>query len=243
MNINEIKKEIEKEYKYKIELHAHTSPVSGCSEITPAEMAEIYHKKGYDAIVITNHFIYDSRISKESKEDFLKRHLSGYRETLAEAEKYGLLVLLGAELRFTENINDYLLYGADEEVLSVCFDYLDKGLETFRREVKLPNSVFIQAHPQRDGITMVDSSLLDGYETFNMHPNHNARIGLAVRHAMENKVLVKTAGSDFHHKNLGHEAVSAIKTKDLPKDSYELAKILKSGDYALEIGEDAIVLP
>ena len=52
-----------------------------------------------------------------------------------------------------------------------------------------------------------------------------------------------TAGSDFHHKNLGHEAVSAIRTKDLPKDSYELAKILKSGDYALEIGEDAIVLP
>ena len=54
---------------------------------------------------------------------------------------------------------------------------------------------------------------------------------------------IKTAGSDFHHKGKGHEGVSALRTKTLPKDSFELAKILKSGDYLFEIGGDSIVLP
>ena len=46
------------------------------------------------------------------------------------------------EIRFTENVNDYLIYGVDRDILSVCYDYLTKGVEVFRKEVKLQNSVF-----------------------------------------------------------------------------------------------------
>jgi len=228
-------------YKYKTELHAHTSPASSCSQILPHEMAETYHKKGYDAVVIANHF-YAKALEGCTKEEALDRYLKDYEETVAAAEKYNLKILLATELRFTENNNDYLIYGVDRDILSVCYDYFDKGLETFRREVELSNSVFIQAHPFRDGMTMCNPELLDGAETFNLHPGHNSRIGIAVRYAAENGMKITTAGSDFHHPDRGHEAVSALRTKDLPKDSFHLAKILKSGDYIFEVGENNIVL-
>lgn len=238
----DIKKALAKEYKYKVEMHAHTARISPCSRVEPEEMARIYSQKGFDAVVITNHFF--RQLTEDlDKESALDRYLSGYYETRTAAEKYGLKVLLGTELRFTENINDYLIYGVDRDVLSKCYDYFDKGVERFRTEVKLSESVFVQAHPMRDGMELCNPALLDGTEIFNMHPNQNSRVGLAVRYAYENEIKIKTAGSDFHTPNHGHEAVAALRTKVLPQDSFELAKILKNGDYIFEIGENSIVLP
>lgn len=238
----EIKNQLQSLYPYRIELHAHTAEISPCSQITPEEMAETYSKKGYDAIVITNHFI-SELLQGETKEEKLNWYLKGYEDTKTAAEKFNLKVFLGAELRFTENHNDYLLYGTDRDILSACYDYLDKGLTAFRNEVKLPDSVFLQAHPFRNGMELCDPDLLDGIESFNMHPGHNSRIGIAIRYAAENNMVVKTAGSDFHHKDMGHEAVAALRTKTLPETSFDIAKILRSGDYILEIGESSLVLP
>ena len=50
-----------------------------------------------------------------------------------------------------------------------------------------------------------------------------------------------TAGSDFHHD--GGEGMAALRTKVMPRDSYELADILRNGDYALEIAENSVILP
>lgn len=242
MNSQKFKEELKGLYPYRIELHAHTEIISPCSQISPKEMAETYHKKGYHAIAITNHFI-DWILKDRTKEDAINWYISGYEETKKEAEKYGIKVYLGLELRFTENHNDYLLYGVDREIISTCYDYLHEGIEKFRKKVNLPKSVFIQAHPFRDGIESVNPDLLDGMETFNMHPGHNSRISLATRYAKENNLAIKTVGSDFHHPNKGHEAVSALRTKVLPEDSFQLAELLKSGDYIFEIGEDSFILP
>ena len=238
--MSNIKEELKQLYPYRIELHAHTSPVSNCSQISPREMAETYYNKGYDAVVITNHFY---SAPNESKNEKLDWYLSDYEATKSEAEKYNLKVLLGAEIRFWENSNDYLIFGVDREILSICYDYLEKGIIQFRNEVKLPDSIFIQAHPFRNNMELVNPDLLDGIEIYNMHPNHNSRVALATRYAKENNIAIKTIGSDFHHPGVGHEAVSALRTKILPTDSFELAKILRSGDYIFEIGEDSIVLP
>jgi len=237
-----IKQKLSFKYPYRIELHAHTTPASHCSDISPEEMAKIYSEKGFNGIVVTNHFILND-MQDCSKEEALKRYLADYEETKKAGERLGLSVFLGAELRFTENDNDYMLYGVDKDTLSVCYDFLTEGVEYFRKNVSLPKSVFVQAHPFRNGVTPCAPELLDGVEIFNMHPGHNSRVGLSVRYAKENHIAVKTAGSDFHHKNIGHEAVAALRTKVLPKDSFHLAKILKSGDYLLELGEDALVLP
>lgn len=238
---NNIKNLLISTYKYRIELHSHTTPVSGCSAVTPKEMADTYNQRGYDAIVITNHFT-SHNFRDMSKQEAIKFYLSGYEETKTAAKNCNLKVLLGAEIRFDENANDYLLYGVDEQILSVCYDYFDKGVESFRKEVNLPNSVFVQAHPFRDNMVRVSPELLDGMETFNMHPEHNSRVGVAVRYASENGIKIKIAGSDYHKKATKGDAVTALRTKILPNDSFELAGILKSNDYIYEIGGSSIVI-
>ncbi|MEE1013709.1 MAG: PHP domain-containing protein [Clostridia bacterium] len=242
----DIKEQLKGQYPYRVELHAHTTPASKCGEATPEKLMEIYAGLGYHALVLTNHFGYQYGFFGDeslSKEEHLELYLKDYEDAVQAAKKYGINVLLGAELRFSQNHNDYMLYGADYDVLSTAYDYLEAGLETFRREVKLEHSLLIQAHPFRKGIEKVAPELLDGMETFNMHPGHNAAIGIAIRYAKEQGLSVTTAGSDFHHLNRGHEGVAALRTKVLPKDSFALAEILKQGDYVFELGSEAIVLP
>ncbi|MBR5570286.1 MAG: hypothetical protein IKW10_05260 [Oscillospiraceae bacterium] len=48
-----MKKHIFSQYPYRIELHAHTNPASGCSTLTPGQLVEFYAEKGVDGIVIT----------------------------------------------------------------------------------------------------------------------------------------------------------------------------------------------
>lgn len=240
-NIKQTQKLICDTYKYRIELHAHSLPISPCSEVSPEELVDIYHKKGYDALVLTNHFIYEL-MQHTSKDEAINEYIKNFEKAKTAGEKLGIKVFLGAEIRFTENENDYLIYGVDKDILCTCYDYLTKGVETFRKEVNLDSSIFIQAHPFRNRSTVCNPELLDGVEGFNMHPGHNSKVGLAVRYAGDNNLLI-TGGSDFHHVNRGHEAVSALRTSVIPADSFELAKILKSGNYILEIGETSIVLP
>ena len=241
MYIKELKEQLLSQYKYQIELHAHTSPASGCSQIMPKEMAETYKKLGYDAIAITNHFIYNYK--GLNKEEYIDVFMRDFNETERYCRELGLKVYLGAEIRFTENNNDYLIFGITKEMLSDIYDLLPFGVENFRKNYSMPNSIFIQAHPFRDGIEVVDPCLLDGFEVFNMHPEHNSRIGIASVYADNKNINLITAGSDFHHPNQKHEGVSALRSSYLPKDSFELAKLIKSGDYLLEIGRSNIVIP
>jgi len=238
MTASEIKDILSKEYPFRIELHAHTKPVSGCSEILPEEMVKIYNDKGYDGVVITNHFYHS-----ENKKEYIDNYLKGFEDTLKAAEGTNLKIYLGAEVRFIESPNDYLIYGVDRKILEDCFEYYHEGLAAYRTEITLENSVFVQAHPFRKDMIRAESKYLDGIETLNLHPNHNSSVAIATRYAKEQGFKVKTIGSDFHHKNVGHEAVSALRTRVLPKDSFHIAEILKSGDYCFEIGNDALVLP
>lgn len=240
MDLKELKSKLLLEYKYQIELHAHTSPVSGCSQITPKEMVDTYKKLGYDAVAITNHFMYQQNVKKE---EYIDAFLSGFEETKEFGDRENLKIYCGAEIRFTESDNDYLVFGVDKKILSEIYDLLPLGLENFRKNYSMPNSIIIQAHPMRDGMKTIDTAFIDGMEVFNMHPGHNSRVGLASVYAAEKNIQIITAGSDFHHPNRNHEGVAAIRSAYLPEDSFELAEFLKKGDYLLEIGRNNIVLP
>ena len=128
-------------------------------------------------------------------------------------------------------------------MLEEIYDLLPYGIENFRKNYSMPDSLFIQAHPFRNDMVTVDPSLLDGIEVFNLHPNHNSRVGIASLYAKENKLSVITAGSDFHHKDRKHEGVAALRTKYLPEDSFGLASLLKAGDYLFEAGRNNIIIP
>ena len=240
MNLKTLKDELLHNYNYRIELHAHTTPVSSCSEITPKELVEIYKNLGFSAIVVTNHFIYNP--DKRVKEEYIKYYLNDFEQTENYGKELGIKVYLGAEIRFTENNNDYLVFGVNKKILEDIYDYLPYGVENFRSKYIMPDSVFVQAHPKRNGMESVNPALLDGIEVFNMHPNHNSRVGLASLYAKENNIPFITAGSDFHHPNVSHEGLGAIRTEYLPNDSFGLAKLLRQGDYLIEIARENIVL-
>lgn len=239
MEHNRILKEL---YPFKIELHAHTTPASPCSQITPEEMVRIYKEHGFSGVVITNHFNLDV-LYKGSREEAVDRYLSDFNKAKELGDKEGISVYLGAEVRFKENMNDYLIFGVDRDILLKVYDYLDKGIKAFREECSLPNSAFLQAHPFRDGMTRVDPKLLDGIEIFNMHPGHNSRNAFAMRLYNENPHFIVSAGSDFHHPNRGHEANAGARFKSLPSDSFGLFSLLSSGDYVFEIGSKVIIVP
>ncbi len=239
MDLQQIKKELSSEYRYRIELHAHTSPASGCSEITPQKMAEIYHSLGYDGLVVTNHFQYKE---ERVKEEYIDAFLADFEETKRYGEALGLRVYLGAEIRFTENSNDYLIYGVDRKMLEEIYDLLPLGVEHFRKNYAMPNSLFIQAHPMRNGIELIDPALLDGVETYNLHPNHNSRVGQAAVWARNNGIDTVITGSDFHNIDRGHEGLAALRSKILPAETFELVSLIKTKDYLLELGQGDLML-
>lgn len=234
----EIKERILKEYPYKTELHAHTHPISPCSEFSPDALIETYLKTGVDAIALTNHFTPAQMAEREPRE-FAKAYIRAFYDFRDAAEARGIKAIFGAEIRFAENSNDYLLYGIDEDdVLPICA-YLPFGLERFRREFYREGMLLIQAHPCRNGMTDIPLSLLDGIEAFNLHPGHNSRIAIAARRASEGGLLV-TGGTDFHHP--GHEGCCLMRSRELPTDSHELSALLRSRDFALEVS-GSVILP
>lgn len=244
-NSESVKNYIKKIYRYRTELHAHTSHVSTCADFAPGDVVEKYAEIGYDAIAITNHFSYPYRTERFEKEptadEFVKWYMSDYYKAYEVGVKLGITVILGAEIRFAENENDYLIYGINEDILKEAYERLPYGIADFKSAEKLKDVLVIQAHRFRDRMEYADPSYIDGIETFNMHNGHNSRTGMAVKFAKENNFKIVTAGSDFHHD--GGEGMAALCTKTLPRDSYELADVLRGCDYVFEIGGKSIVLP
>ncbi len=231
--------EITKNYRYKIELHAHTSPVSGCSEIPPAQLIEKLQAQGYNAVCITNHFAPGNGFW--NSEDPIAAYLADYEAAKEAGEKAGMQVYLGVEFRFAQNSNDYLYFGkVTEEFLREMAGQLDMGIDAFYEKYHGNDCLILQAHPFRNGMTPVNPASLDGIETMNLHPNHNSRVALATRYAAEHQFPVVTIGTDLHHP--GHEGLAATRVKELPADEAALVALLRSRDYLFEVG-GAVMFP
>ncbi len=238
------KQQFKENYPYRLELHAHTSPASSCGELSPEDAVRLYHALGYDGIVITNHFSLESlKKFGEDKSSRMSAYLSDFERAHAVGEHLGMHVYLGAELRFPPYANDYLLFGTTADALSQIYDCLHLTFEEWRTQMPLDESLLIMAHPFRDGMVRPeDTSLLDGVEVFNMHPGHNSRIALAAKYAKEHHFNLITAGSDFHSEARLHHGNAATRLATLPEDTFALAKLLRAGEYVVEIGE-SIILP
>ena len=226
------------QYQYKTELHLHTSPASRCSEVSPETAIKLYADLGYDSIVICNHFHTGMRFYGH-RQKCIDEYLADYERAVEAGEKYGVNVILGCEIRFTENLNDYLLFGIDRDFINEAYDYLDMGIEAFSKYFRMKNHLLIQAHPFRDGMTSTSPEYLDGIETFNMHPNHNSRIAIAEKYAKQHG-LIPTVGSDFHH--IGHEGLAALLTKEEVKTSKDIVDILRGRDYLFKIGDSILLI-
>lgn len=219
-------------YKFKTELHAHTKPVSACSEIEPERLIELYKEKQADAVCITNHFS-PYYFENGTKTEKIKEYIEEFEKTRKIGEKNGINVILGMEIRFTENANDYLVYGIGENELEYAYEFLDKGIDEFYKAFKNDSNVILQAHPFRDGMERANIKSIDGIEVFNMHLNHNSRVSRAAQYATENNLLV-SGGTDFHHET--HQGQCFVKTDFKPVDSFDIAKIIKDSNFVFDIG-------
>ena len=227
-------KQIKEAFPYRLELHAHTSPASRCSQVNPEDVITIFHNAGYNGIAITNHFY-----EKPDKDEFLKIYRDDFLKASEAGRKLGMKVYLGAELRFVnENDNDYLLYGFELDQLEEMYSHISGTLEDFVRDFKTDRMFLLQAHPFRNDMERGFEKFLDGVEAFNMHPNHNSRVALAMRYADEHGKIA-TAGTDYHH--IGHDNLCATRSAVLPENEAELVSLLKSGDFIYEISGKVVL--
>lgn len=228
-----------KKYKYKYDLHVHTSPASLCADFSPEDTVKMYKETGFNGFVLTNHFTPDGLIKHHSFKDYAEFFLDDYYETKKAGKKEGLDVLLGMEIRFPENTNDYLVYGISEDDVYRAAEYLERDYKTFYREFKSDKNIIIQAHPFRNNITLCDLDYVDGIEVFNLHPGHNSRIALAAKLAKENPRLLITGGTDFHHEN--HQGMCAVCTEKRVKTSYDIAAVISLRNFIFDIFGNKII--
>lgn len=183
------------------ETHCHTSQVSGCAKSTAEEMTEAYIKAGYTGIVVTDHFepgTITNRCPYQDWEERVEWYLGGYRAAL-QAAGGRLKVLWGLELRFTENFNDYLVYGLTaKQLLEISKNgLLDWGIQKFHQYAKEKGILVFAAHPFRFSMTVTRPEAVDGIEVHNGNPNHDSHNPLSMWWA-DRFGLLKISGSDAH---------------------------------------------
>lgn len=221
------------EYKYKIELHSHTSPASRCGRAAPDESVRLHKAEGYSGLVISNHLLPMDLENEGGIHEIIDRWYEDFSRAKEEGDRIGLSVILGAELRFPQSGTDYLIYGIDRGDLYEILPHLATSFGEFRANWHSDHSLVIQAHPCRAGCVPAEPDLIDGVEAFNLHPSHNSHTAECAAFARRVGKIV-TAGSDFHKP--WEIAMGGIRTKTLPRDSFELAELLRSRDFLLDLG-------
>ncbi len=225
---------------YKSDLHCHTNLVSKCADLDMEEMIENYIKIGYTTIVITDHFSAATfedkpQLTWEQKCDF---YVSGYKKAI-ELAKGRISILLGMEYRNIYTSNDYLVYGVTEEFLKK-YNRNDKDniinmhLKEFAGIVHDEGMLIYQAHPFRNGMTIMKPGCTDGVETLNAHAGHDSRNDLAVLWAKKYNLMV-CGGSDCHHK--GGEGRGGIITSAPILTNSDLLSALKGDVNLIDPGD------
>lgn len=218
---------------FKIETHLHTNTGSDCGKLSVEEIIEGYYKAGYHGICVTDHFLryyFDYfGISAMPQDQRLQRFLLGYYNLSVLASQYGIRIYRGAEVRFDENDNDYLLYGWPDWLLEDADAVFSMGLQKFYPIAQQCGSVLIQAHPFRKGSVLADISCVDGVEIYNAHPRHDSRNHLAEGVVRDNPQLICISGSDCHRaEDIGR---GGIWMDRLPNDDLEFAEMVRKGQF------------
>lgn len=212
---------------YLLETHFHTPLTSHCGNVHPKEAVPKYLENGYDGICVTDHYyrdwFYEDRLSGMSWSEKIDVWLNGYRAARDAAAGTGCRIILGMELRFTDNMNDHLVFGIDEQFLRTHPELYLLTPADFKTLADQNGLFFAQAHPFRVMCSPRNPADLHGVEVFNGNLRHNSYNDKARQFAAEHH-LVMTSGSDFHEwEDL---ARGGIYLDTLPKDSKELAQML-----------------
>lgn len=223
--------------KYLIDIHCHTAETSNCGKTPADELVRLYHSMGYSGVLITDHLhnytfkTLKKTIANPTWDEKIDYLLKGYKNALKEAEKYdNFKVYLGAELRFDENDNDYLVFGLSEDKLRHMEGVVEMDPESGIKFVQSMGCAVIQAHPFRNDCVVVQPNLLNGVEVFNGHRGHDSRNDIALMWAKKFNYIM-TSGTDFHGE---HDPNSGIYVDELPENEEELRDIILSRNFELK---------
>jgi len=203
---------------YLYETHYHTPYSSYCCLADPRDALPLYAAGAYSGVIVTDHY-YDFGGSDPRYDP--DRWLEGYRKAQKAGEGIGINVILGMELRFTENYKDYLVFGMDEDLICQNPRMFEMTPREFRVFADANALFFSQAHPFRGEPALPE--LLHGAEVYNGNPRQHCNNHLAEAFARENN-LVMLSGSDFHQ--MEDACLGGIYLPENPKDSRELAELL-----------------
>ena len=219
---------------YKIETHLHTSHSSPCGKVDAATIARLYAEAGFHGIVVTDHFFHYTcrpHCWNIPYQDYFNVFIQGYHQLCNAAAPYGLKIYKGAEVRFDESFNDYLLYNYPDDLLQDAEAIFSMGIEAFSKLSREAGALLFQAHPFRDKNTPVDPRLVDGIEVRNESPrapNHNE---LTIAYGADHPELLQICGSDFHR--LEDVGCGGIGVETLPENEHQLAQLLHNRAYTL----------
>lgn len=220
---------------YTIETHLHTTHTSKCGWLEAPTLTDAYKAAGYDAIAVTDHYNRTTfeylQVDLHSDTDKVEAFLTGYHRMAEEGQKRGLVIYKGAELRFDECDNDYLLYNWPDELLADPESIFRMGIAAFAPLARQAGALLIQAHPFRKGCTPAIPCYLDGIETVNLNPRHDNRNERAVEFADQFQISLRTSGSDCHRPE--DIARGGIRSETLPDDEAAFVALLRSGNYSL----------
>ncbi len=219
---------------YRIETHLHTTHSSECGWLDAAALAEAYQKAGYAALAITDHYNRDTfqylGVDTTAPGDKVGAFLNGYDKLREACGKRGITVYKGAELRFDECCNDYLLYNYPNELLEDPETVFRMGIAAFAPLAREAGALLVQAHPYRKKCTPAFACYLDGVEVLNLNPRHDSRNDRAEEYAALHGLL-RTGGSDCHRSE--DVAAGGILAEELPEDAAGFVRLLRSGKYTI----------
>ncbi len=181
-----------------IDMHTHSSGVSGCCRLNAEEIVEAAKNAGVDGIILTNHYSSDDCEDFPSSQDYIEHYIKEYYSAKAHGERMGLKVFFGIEVtvNFADRIH-MLIYGVKEDFLRENPCIYDLSQKELYETVHKYGGILVEGHPFRHNCPILDTNYLDALE-INCHPLYKDTHYDVLFDAAKKAGIMLTCGSDYH---------------------------------------------